>query len=236
MSADVESAQLMPADEETGHGCSGMGDGGAHQCESLECRQLCEEVIGGVMAEERASSHRESLQTGDSLQKRAASRQRLNGLSILPEALQSLEREGRCGQSIEDGDSEDRVRSDVQVCEVGELADAVDLLLREVGRSVERSPTNLEPFEVRGEGGAATVHKVQGLTLDRAVIDLSTPFTPALAYVALSRVPTMDGILLSGLGKRGLISWADVTVKMEYERLRKAADARRRQRERESGQ
>ena len=44
---------------------------------------------------------------------------------------------------------------------------------------------------------AATVHKVQGLSLDAAVIDLGVNvFEPGMAYVALSRVRTLGGLAL----------------------------------------
>jgi len=47
---------------------------------------------------------------------------------------------------------------------------------------------------------AATIHKVQGLSLDAAVIDLgSQVFKEAMAYVALSRVRTLDGVALLAL-------------------------------------
>ena len=45
---------------------------------------------------------------------------------------------------------------------------------------------------------AATLHKVQGLSLDAAVLDLGDKvFEPGMAYVALSRVRTLDGVALS---------------------------------------
>ena len=44
---------------------------------------------------------------------------------------------------------------------------------------------------------AATVHKVQGLSLDAAVIDLGVNvFEPGMAYVALSHVRTLGGLAL----------------------------------------
>ncbi len=43
---------------------------------------------------------------------------------------------------------------------------------------------------------AITVHKSQGLTLQKAVVDLSQSFAPGQVYVALSRCTTMDGLVL----------------------------------------
>lgn len=41
-----------------------------------------------------------------------------------------------------------------------------------------------------------TVHKSQGLTLDKAVIDLGeVDFTPGLSFVAMSRVKNISGLL-----------------------------------------
>lgn len=52
---------------------------------------------------------------------------------------------------------------------------------------------------------AITVHKSQGMSLDSAVIDLSKSFTYGMGYVALSRVRTLDGVILLGLGEHALI-------------------------------
>lgn len=44
---------------------------------------------------------------------------------------------------------------------------------------------------------AITIHKSQGLTFDKAIIDASRAFSPGQVYVALSRCRTLDGMVLS---------------------------------------
>jgi ATP-dependent exoDNAse (exonuclease V) alpha subunit len=47
---------------------------------------------------------------------------------------------------------------------------------------------------------AATIHKVQGLTLSNAVIDIGNDvFSPGMSYVALSRVKSLNGLALLSL-------------------------------------
>ena len=44
---------------------------------------------------------------------------------------------------------------------------------------------------------AITIHKSQGLTFDRAIIDASLSFAPGQVYVALSRCKTLEGMVLA---------------------------------------
>jgi len=43
---------------------------------------------------------------------------------------------------------------------------------------------------------AVTVHKSQGLTFDKAIIDVGSAFAPGQVYVALSRLRSLDGLIL----------------------------------------
>lgn len=54
---------------------------------------------------------------------------------------------------------------------------------------------------------AITVHKSQGLTFDKAVVDVSSAFAHGQVYVALSRCKSLEGVVLSApLQKNVLIS------------------------------
>ena len=52
---------------------------------------------------------------------------------------------------------------------------------------------------------AITIHKSQGMTLDRARMDLRRTFAPGMGYVALSRVESMNGLYLDGINERAFL-------------------------------
>ena len=58
---------------------------------------------------------------------------------------------------------------------------------------------------------AITIHKSQGLTFERAIIDASSSFAHGQTYVALSRCKTLEGLVLSApLSARAVISDREV--------------------------
>lgn len=60
---------------------------------------------------------------------------------------------------------------------------------------------------------AITVHKSQGVTLDKAVCDISAPeFASGLSYVAVSRVRTLDGLMFEAPFDRSRV-YRDVPVR-----------------------
>ncbi|PJM79356.1 DEAD/DEAH box helicase [Bifidobacterium scaligerum] len=70
---------------------------------------------------------------------------------------------------------------------------------------------------------AITIHKSQGMTLDRAVMDLCRTFAPGMGYVALSRVESLDGLYLAGGNERMFLVSPDA-VMLDGD-LREASDA-----------
>ena len=80
------------------------------------------------------------------------------------------------------------------------------------GHSIIREQFPLQPC------WACTVHKTQGLSLDSAVISLGdTLFQAGQAYVALSRVRTINGLYITAINPSKI--YANETVCEEYRRL-----------------
>jgi hypothetical protein len=76
---------------------------------------------------------------------------------------------------------------------------------------------------------AITVHKSQGMTLDRAEIDLSRAFASGQGYVALSRLKSMDGLHLVGFNPQALqiseeVREADYTFRSKSEQAEYALE------------
>jgi hypothetical protein len=69
---------------------------------------------------------------------------------------------------------------------------------------------------------AITIHKSQGLTFEKAVIDAGAAFAPGQVYVALSRCTSLEGIILhSTISQRALFS--DERIK-EFSKNRKSVN------------
>ena len=75
----------------------------------------------------------------------------------------------------------------------------------------------------RDAAWAVTIHRVQGLSLDRAVMDLAKDvFAHGQAYVALSRVKSLEPVCIIGL-TRTAFSKNQSVVHDEYARLANTA-------------
>jgi cytidylate kinase len=65
---------------------------------------------------------------------------------------------------------------------------------------------------------AVTVHKSQGLTFDKAIIDVGQAFAPGQVYVALSRLRSLDGLILrTKINPSSLSSDAKVVHYVEHQ-------------------
>ena len=68
--------------------------------------------------------------------------------------------------------------------------------VNEESKEVEEEVTgNFEQYPVK-PAWAVTVHKSQGLTFEKAIIDVGKAFAPGQVYVALSRLQSLEGLIL----------------------------------------
>ncbi len=70
---------------------------------------------------------------------------------------------------------------------------SLDTETNEISEKVEGTFTHL-PIKL---AWAITIHKSQGLTFEKAIIDFADAFAAGQAYVALSRLTSLDGLLLA---------------------------------------
>ncbi len=86
---------------------------------------------------------------------------------------------------------------------------------------VEEIVGYFEQFPVK-PAWAVTVHKSQGLTFEKAIIDVGKAFAPGQVYVALSRLQSLDGLILrTRINTSAILSDGDVkafTSNMEQQK------------------
>ncbi|MCD8030295.1 MAG: helix-turn-helix domain-containing protein [Bacteroides sp.] len=74
---------------------------------------------------------------------------------------------------------------------------------------------------------AITIHKSQGLTFERAIIDANASFAHGQVYVALSRCKTLEGMVLSSLLRREAIICDDAIEQFNEEARARTPDEAR---------
>ncbi len=86
---------------------------------------------------------------------------------------------------------------------------------------IERSEESLRKGAVRRQFPiklayyACTAHKVQGMTMENAVVSLKKIFEPGMAYVALSRTTSLRGLHITDFNEKKIYADATVTASLE---------------------
>ncbi|CAI5676944.1 unnamed protein product [Oreochromis niloticus] len=62
---------------------------------------------------------------------------------------------------------------------------------------------------------ACTIHKVQGMTTTSAVVSLKSIFEPGMAYVAVSRVTSLNGLYLLDMEEKKIFTNPEITAALE---------------------
>lgn len=72
------------------------------------------------------------------------------------------------------------------------------------GEIEEKTIGSFQQFPLR-LAWAITIHKSQGLTFEKAILDLNQSFAPGQLYVALSRLVSLDGLFLASKMPTGIV-------------------------------